>query len=421
MDSRAFIELSRQPFKKRLEHQYSVYLQELERGLMSGREGVGPVDHRMRYKDLNGDAYREVLIFGSNSYLGLSNDPYVKQKVIEAVNLYGIGSGGSPAFSGYTRQHRELEQRLARLAGHDDAVLLPGGYMANLCWVNGLMNRNDIIVYDKNSHASVINAIKMTGVPFYTFDPEKMEELDKLLHTIRKRAGTDVQVFSTVEGVRSIDGTMIDLKRFIEICKSHDVITVLDDAHGLGTVGRTGRGTLEHLDLIGQVDLRMSTCSKALGAQGAFVSGSKEIIFLLRSSSYPYLFTSGLAQPTIAAISAGLDILEREPERVARLQSNVHYMQDRLEGEGLKIIRGVSGIIPVFFGDDDDLVRKLNKVLYARGLFANTMEYPMVPPGLSRLRLSVMSVHSREEIDHAVQTIVTAARELGWKPTGGAK
>lgn len=420
MDSRAFIELQRQPFKQRLATQYSMYLKELEQGYMTGREGVAPVDRRMQYKDLHRDVYSDVLVFGSNSYLGMSNDPYVKQKVIEAVSQYGIGTGGSPAFSGYTQQHKHLEQRLARLADHDDAVLLPGGYMANLCWVNGLMNRNDIIVYDKNSHASVINAIKMTGVSFYTFDPDKMDEFDKLLDTIKRRAGRDVQIFSTVEGVRSIDGTIIDLRRYIEICKRHDVITVLDDAHGLGTVGRTGRGTLEHLDLIGQVDLRMSTCSKALGAQGAFVSGSKEIIFLLRNFSYPYLFTSGLAQPTIAAISAALDILEHEPERVARLQSNVRYMQDRCQAAGLNIIRGESGIIPVFFGDDD-VVRKINRLLYERGLFANIMEYPMVPPGLARLRLSVMATHTHEEIDLAVAMIDAAARELDYTSTRGTK
>lgn len=410
MDSRALIELQRQPFKQRLAVQYSVYLKELERGFMSGREGVGPVDRRMQYKDLHGDTYRDVLVFGSNSYLGMSNDPYVKRKVIEAVERYGIGSGGSPAFSGYTQQHKQLEQRLAKLAAHDDAVLLPGGYMANLCWVNGLMNSNDIIVYDKNSHASVINAIKMTGVKFYTFDPENLDAFDQLLDTVQQRAGQGVQIFSTVEGVRSVDGTIIDLRRYVEICKRHDVIIVLDDAHGLGTVGRTGRGTLEHTDLIGQVDLRMSTCSKAIGAQGAFVSGSKEMIFLLRNFAYPYLFTSGLAQPTIAAISAALDIMEREPQRVARLHSNVRYMQDRCEAAGLKIIRGESGIIPVFFGDDD-LVRRINKLLYQRGLFVNIMEYPMVPPGLARLRLSVMATHTHEEIDTAVDMIVAAAYE----------
>jgi glycine C-acetyltransferase len=411
MDSRALIELQRQPFQKRLAMQYSVYLKEVEKGFMSGREGVGPVDRRMRYKDLHSDAYNDVLIFGSNSYLGLSNDPYVKRKVIEAVEKYGIGTGGSPAFSGYTQQHKALEQRLAKLADHEDAVLLPGGYMANLCWVNGLMNRNDVIVYDKNSHASVINAIKMTGVQFYTFDPEKLDDFDTLLTTIKKRVGGEVQVFSTVEGVRSIDGTIIDLRRWVEICKRHEVITILDDAHGLGSVGKTGRGTLEHMDLIGQVDLRMSTCSKAIGAQGAFVSGSKEMIFLLRNFSYPYLFTSALAQPTIAAISAALDILENEPERVARLHANVRYMQDKLEAAGLRIIRGASGIIPVFF-KADDAVREINRLLYARGLFVNIMEYPMVPPGLGRIRLSVMATHTHDEIDTAVEMIVDAAREL---------
>ena len=412
MDSRALIELERQPFKQRLAHQYAVYQKELEQGYMSGREGYGPVDRRMKYKELNGDNFNEVLVFGSNSYLGMSNDPYVKRKVIEAVELYGIGTGGSPAFSGYTKQHKDLEQRLAALAGHEDAVLLPGGYMANLCWVNGLMNRNDIIVYDKNSHASVINAIKMTGVPFYTFDPDNLDAFEELLERIKSRAKPGVQVFSTVEGVRSVDGTIIDLPRYLQVCKRHDVITILDDAHALGTVGKTGRGTLEHFDVIGQADLRMSTCSKAIGAQGAFVSGSKEHIFLLRNFSYPYLFTSGLAQPTIAAISAALDLMEREPERVTKLHENVRYMQDQLEAVGLKIIRGESGIIPVFIGADG-MVRKINRELYARGLFVNIMEYPMVPPGLERLRLSVMATHTREEIDTAVSMIAQTAREFG--------
>lgn len=412
MDSRALIELERQPFKQRLAYQYSVYLKELEDGYMMGREGFGPVDRRMKYRELNGDAFNEVLVFGSNSYLGLSNDPYVKKKVIEAVETYGIGSGGSPAFSGYTKQHRDLEKRLAALAGHEDAVLLPGGYMANLCWVYGLMNRNDIIIYDKNSHASVINAIKMTGVPFYTFDPDDLDAFERLIARVRERAKPGTQIFSTVEGVRSIDGSVIDLPRWLEICRDNDIITILDDAHGLGTVGRTGKGTLEHFDLLGQADLRMSTCSKALGAQGAFVSGSKEHIFLLRTFSYPYVFTSGMAQPTIAAISAGLDVLENEPGRVARLHENVHYMQDRLEEAGLKIIRGVSGIIPVFI-EKEGVVRQMNRVLYARGLFVNIMEYPMVPPGLERIRVSVMSTHTREEIDTAVAMIADAAREFG--------
>ncbi|MFZ4834008.1 aminotransferase class I/II-fold pyridoxal phosphate-dependent enzyme [Rouxiella sp. Mn2063] len=411
MDFRELIELERKPFKERVKLQYSTYLKEVEKGFMIGRQGSGPVDVRMQYKDLHSDTFNDVLVFGSNSYLGLANHPYVKSKVVEAVEKYGIGTGGSPAFSGYTKQHRDLEKRLAALAGHEDAVLLPSGYMANLCWVNGLMNRNDIIIYDQNSHASVINAIKMTNVPFFTFDPERLDEFEKMLPKIRERSKPGAQIFSTVEGVRSTDGTIIDLKRYIEICRANDIVTILDDAHGVGTLGRTGKGTLEHLDLLGQVDLRMSTCSKSLGAQGAFVSGSNEYIFMLRNFSYPYLFTSGLAQPTIAAISAALDVMEREPERIERLHDNVRYMQDKLETEGFNIIRGQSGIIPIFF-EKLGIVGNINRRLFERGLFANIMEYPMVPPDKERLRISVMTSHSRDEIDQAVKLIVEVAREF---------
>lgn len=410
MDSKVLIELERLPFKERLKQQYDFYLNEVKTGYLGGREGSGPVDSKMMYKDLYSDDFHEVLVFGSNNYLGMCNDPYVKQKVCDAVEQYGIGSGGSAAFSGYTEQHKKLELRLAKLAGHEDAVLLPGGYMANLCWVSGLMNKNDVLIYDKNSHASVINAIKMTGVPFYPFDPENIESLEPLIERIQaKKPG--VQIFATVEGVRSIDGVIIELAEFVEVCQRKGVITILDDAHGLGSVGATGKGTLEHLGLTGQVDLRMSTCSKAMGAQGAFVSGSKELIFLLRNFSYPYVFTSGLAQPTIAAINAALDLLETEvPNRVELLHKNVKYMQDALENMGLKIIRGASGIIPVFL--KDGVAQPLNKCLYKRGLFANIMEYPMVPPGLERLRISVMSSHTKEEMDQALALIEEAAKEF---------
>lgn len=411
MDFHDLVELERKPFKERVKLRYGTYLKELEKGFMFSRQGSGPVDARMQYKDLHSDDFRNVLVFGSNSYLGLANHPYVKSKVVEAVEKYGIGTGGSPAFSGYTKQHRDLELRLAALAGHEDAVLLPSGYMANLCWVNGLMNRNDIIIYDQNSHASVINAVKMTNVPFFTFDPERLDEFEAMLPKIRARSKPNAQIFSTVEGVRSTDGSIIDLKRYIEICRAHDIITILDDAHGLGTLGRTGKGTLEHLDLLGQVDLRMSTCSKSLGAQGAFISGSREHIFILRNFSYPYLFTSGLAQPTIAAISAALDVMEREPERIARLHDNVRYMQDQLEAKGFNILRGESGIIPVFFGKLS-IVGNINRRLFERGVFANIMEYPMVPPDKERLRLSVMSSHTREEIDNVVEIIAEVAREF---------
>ncbi len=410
MDSTALIQMQKLPFRQRLEEQYRIYEAELEKGYMTGRMGMAPVGRTMQYRGLRDGHFRDTLVFGSNSYLGLSHDPYVIAKVQEAAALYGIGTGGSPAFSGYTQQHAALEKRLAALAGHEDAVLLPGGYMANLCWVNGLMNRNDVIVYDKNSHASVINAIKMTGVPFYSFDPENLDQYEAILKRIQEKE-PERQIFSTIEGVRSVDGRCVDVARYIEISRRYDAITILDDAHGLGTVGATGKGTLEHLGLMGQVDMRMSTCSKALGAQGAFVSGSAKLIFYLRNFAFPYVFTTALAQTTVAAINAALDVLEREPQRLAQLHANVRYMQDGLEAQGLSILRGDSGIIPVFLPAAD--VRAFNRRLYARGLFANIMEYPMVPPGLERLRLSIMSTHTHAQMDRALELIRETCEEFG--------
>lgn len=410
MDSNAYINFLAMPFAQRLKQQYAFFEEESKKGYMVGRMGSGPVGTHMPYQTLDGGRFEDVLIFGSNNYLNLNNHPHVIEKVLEAVKQYGVGTGGSPAFSGYTEQHHELEQRLAALSGHEDALLLPGGYMANLCFVNGLMTRNDVLLYDKYSHASVLNAIKMTGVQFFPYDPEDLEEYQKLIAHIRDRRGPDVTIFSTVEGVRSIDGTVIDLHRYVEISRQNNIVIILDDAHGMGVLGKRGWGTLEQLGLMGQVDVRMSTCSKGLGAQGAFLTGSRETIFYLRSNSKPYVFTTGMAHPTVAAISAALDVLEQEPGRICRLHENVAYMQDRLEENGFVIKRGGTGIIPVFL--PDGIAGKFNVEIYRQGIFANVMEYPMVPPGMERIRLSLMADHTREQIDRVIDIFIETGRKF---------
>jgi glycine C-acetyltransferase len=411
MDSNAYIEFLEKPFKERLKEQYDFFEQESKKGYLTGRMGSGSVDTHMPYRALDSDAFEDVLIFGSNNYLNLNNHPYVIEKVLEAVKKYGIGTGGSPAFSGYTKQHHQLEQRLAALSGHEDALLLPGGYMANLCFVNGLMTRNDILLYDKYSHASVLNAIKMTGVKFFPYDPDNLEEYERLITHIHERRASNATIFSTIEGVRSIDGTVIDLHRYVEISRRNGIVIILDDAHGLGVLGKRGWGTLEQLDLMGQVDVRMSTCSKGIGAQGAFITGDRETIFYLRSNAKPYVFTTGMAHPTVAAISAALDVLEQEPERIRRLHENVAYMQDRLEENGFVIKRGGTGIIPVFL--PDGISGKFNREIYRRGVFANVMEYPMVPPGMERVRLSLMADHTHEQIDKVIEIFNEVGRLFG--------
>lgn len=410
MDANSFIEFLNKPFRDRLAAHYAFFQEQLKQGFMIGRMGAAPVGRQMAYKHLHSDEFSEVLVFGSNSYLNLSTHPYVLDKVCDAVRSYGVGTGGSPAFSGYTRQHHELELRLAMLAGHEDALLLPSGYVANLCWVNGLMTRNDVLLYDKHSHASVINAIKMTGVQFYPYDPDNLPALNKLISEVRTRRG-DVQIFATVEGVRSNDGSVIELNTLLDICKSNDIFVILDDAHGVGVLGKRGWGTLEHLGLMGRAEMRMSTCSKALGAQGAWVSGSREAISYLRAYAKPYVFTTALAQPTVAAINASLDLLDSEPQRRASLHENRRYLAASLSAAGFNVGQTQSGMMPVYL--PDGIAGKFNQRLYERGLFVNVMEYPMVAPGTERLRFSLMSDHTREDIDRAVAITIETAREFG--------
>jgi glycine C-acetyltransferase len=404
------VELQRKPFRERLEAQYVLHAEETRRGSLLGRMGDGPVEPRQAYRDLFDGRFNEVLNFGTNNYLGLATHPEVRRKVCEAVQELGVGTGGSPAFSGYTRRHSGLERRLAALAGHEDAVLLPSGFMANLCWVTGLLRRQDVLVYDRYSHASVVNAVKMAGVNFFTFDPDDPEAFDALLEQVVRRRGENTQIFSTLEGVRSVDGSIADVARWIETCRKHGVVTVLDDAHGLGTVGAKGMGTLEHLGLLGQVDFRMSTCSKGLGAQGAFLSGSDKAIFYLRSLSHPYVFTTALAHPTVAAIGAALDVLQGDPQLLRSLRSNVTTLRDALRGLGLRVGDAPAGIVPVYL--PDGIARPFNRALYQAGLFAHVMEYPMVPPGMERVRLTVMATHTREHLDRAVEIIGRIAREF---------
>jgi glycine C-acetyltransferase len=411
MDSHALIELQRLPYQKRVEASYASFEAERQKGALAGRESDGPLLPRMLYKNFSGEQYSEVLNFGSNNYLGLSYHPYVREKVKEAVDRYGVGTGGSPAFSGYSRAHRELEARLAKLAGHEDSLLLPSGFMANLCWVNGLMKRQDILLYDKHSHASVLAAIKMAGVQFFPFDPENLEEFETLVQRVLARKAPNGQIFATVEGVRSIDGAVVELRDWIALCKKHDILTILDDAHGLGSLGKRGWGTLEHLDLLGQVDFRMSTCSKGLGAQGAFLSGSKKSIHALRSSANAYVFTTALAYPTVAAISGALDVLENEPDLVGRLHSNVRTMRERLVAAGHRVGFSPAGIVPMYL--PDGIARAFNRQLYNDGLFAHVMEYPMVPPGMERLRLSMAATHTAKDIEDALAILDRASRSFG--------
>lgn len=413
MDSTEFIALKRKPFYERIDDFYAYMEKERERGTMLGRVGFPPVGPIQTYKHPETGEPKELIMMGSNNYLGFSNEPEIKEKVIQAVQERGLGSGGSPAFSGYTIQQEELEKRLGTLSAHDSSVLVAGGYIANLTWLTGLIGKDDVLIYDKNSHASVIDAIKLSGIRHaFSLDTEKPEMLEKLLKVaVDKYAGS--QIFMTVEGVRSIDGSVTEVKTLLDIAKKFDdrIFFMLDDAHGLGTLGETGKGTLEYLNMLGQVDLRMSTCSKAFGIQGAFLTANQKIVDYMKSMANPYNFTTAMSQPVIAGINAALDFIEEHPDRLRQLHVNKVYLQDRLEKMGFNIFRAPSGIIPIFIPDAPS--EKINRALFENGLFANVMAYPMIAPGQERIRISVMATHTTETMDRALEILEMVGKENG--------
>ena len=376
MNPEDLFSLKKEHFWKRIETFDDFVVSEQKKGNLMGRIGTAPVGPVQLYTDPLTGITKEVVVFGSNSYLGFSNNPEIKEKVKKAIDQYGLGSGGSPAFSGFMKNQRELEFRLSKLSGHEDALLVAGGYIANLTWISSLIEKEDVIIYDKNSHASTVDAIKLCGVRHaFNFNTDKPETL-KMAITQAKKKYSESQIFVTVEGVRSVDGSVADVKSLLEICKSYDekIFFMLDDAHGLGTLGEHGHGSLEYLNLKGKVDLRMSTCSKAMGIQGAFLTGSPKVIQYMRTLANPYTYTTAMSQPVIAAINAGLDYMEEHPEILKKLHTNKEYMWKGLESTGFNFYKAPSGIIPIFIKGAP--CEAINRELFMNGLFANVFFYP---------------------------------------------
>ena len=375
------------------------------RSVTLSREGTPPVETAQRYRSIQSGMVNRVLMFGSNNYLNLNTHPSVVQAVARSIEENGIGTGGSPGFSGYSSAHISLERKLARTASHEDSILLPCGFMANLCWVNGLFGKQDTIFVDQNSHASVFEGLASSPAKSVIFDPEDIESFESKIQVELANGAASSFMAATFEGVRSSDGTISKLEDLVYICKKYNLFIILDDAHGFGVIGKGGKGSIEHASINPQdIDLRMSTCSKALGCQGAFLSGSSSAINFLRKTSIPYLFTTSLSYSSIAAISSALDVIDSEPERISKLQSNIHYLTQSIKSSGFQTIENESGIVPLYI--ENGLARELCLQLHENGLFVNLMEFPIISRNSTEyLRFSTMSDHSCNEIDHAMDIL----------------
>ena len=350
---------------------------------------------------------RPVLLLCSNNYLGLADHPRVRQAAAEAAMRWGAGAGASRLISGNMKLHRRLEQRLAEFKGREAALLFGSGYLANTGAVAALARRGEVVFSDELNHASLIDGCRLSHAETFVY---RHADTEHLAWGLRRAEGRGSLIVS--DGVFSMDGDLAPLEGLVELARRHDCRLLIDEAHATGALGPGGRGAVAAAGLTDEVDVIVGTLGKALGGYGAYVCTSRETVDYLVNTARPFIFSTAPAPPMIAAAIAALELLESHPHRVTRLQANAQALREALAEEGLAPGGSGSQIVPVTVGDAPRTMELCERVL-ERGVFAQGIRPPTVPPGSSRLRLTVMATHRAAELRHAARLIGASARELG--------
>lgn len=351
---------------------------------------------------------RTMLMLASFAYSGLIGNREVSEAATRAIQLFGAGSHGARLVAGTTVLHKQLEQQLARWVSAEDALLFPSGYVTNAATVPALVGPGDTIFADEFNHASLVDGCKLSGAALQTFPHNQVEALERLL------AGSPHgRRLVIVDGVYSMEGDIAPLPDIVALCKRYDALLMVDEAHSLGVIGKTGKGVQEHFHLPPDaIDIKMGNTSKALASQGGFIAGTKELVDYLRHHARGYVFSTSLGPPQVAAALKALEILEREPERVAALQRNAAQLANGLRQLGFRITDTQSAIIPLLCKTESQAL-EMTATCRAAGLFVVPIIYPAVPMNAPRLRLNVMATHTHEQIDHALRILGEAGRAVG--------
>ena len=351
---------------------------------------------------------REMLMFGSNNYLGLATHPYVVEYVRKTIKEYGVGVGGPPLLNGYTRLHQDLEERLAAFKKKESCMLFSSGYNANVGLVTGLMTGNDFILFDEYMHASFCDGMKMGRIKCCNFRHNDVNDLELLLKkfSVNKKGS----LFVAVEGVYSMIGDMAPLDKIARLCKSFDAVLIVDDAHGTGVLGTNGRGTADHFAVHDEVPIIMGTFSKSFGVTGGFLCSSKQAIDYIRFFARSYIFSASLPPVAVAAILAGLDVMENEPALFETLKKNIAYAVKSFNSLNFSV-NTKSAIIALPIPEKMD-IREAAWEFHVQGIFLNSVEYPAVPLQQQRFRISIMATHTREDIDRLVETVDRVWKKL---------
>ncbi|GHT06508.1 8-amino-7-oxononanoate synthase [Bacteroidia bacterium] len=351
---------------------------------------------------------RKVLMFGSNAYLGLTNHPKVKEAAIAAVKKYGTGMAGSRFLNGTLDIHVELEKKIARFMGKDDAITYSTGFQVNLGVVSCLTGREDYILWDELDHASIIEGHRLSYSQKLKFRHNDMESLEKQL----QKCEPDKVKLIVVDGVFSMEGDIANLPEIVRLAKKYNANIMVDEAHGLGVLGRQGRGACDHFGLLPEVDLVMGTFSKSLASIGGFIAGAQPVIDHLRYTSRPYIFSASNTPAATAAANAALDIMMNEPERIQHLWDLTDYALRRFREMGCEIGNTSTPIIPLFIRDNDKTFLVVKK-LFEQGVFVNPVVSPAVNPADTLIRFSLMATHTFDQLDYALEKIEKCFQKVG--------
>lgn len=351
---------------------------------------------------------RTMLMFASNNYLGLANDPRVTAFVKKAVDEFGAGIGGPPLLNGYIRLIEEAEERLAAFKSKQAAVIFSSGFMVNLGITSALAESNDIIIYDELSHASFCDGLRLTKAKAVAYKHNDLVQLEKLLQLYCQAPGT---VFVYTEGVFSMDGDIAPLNSISMLCKQFSAQLIVDDAHGTGVLGDNGAGTAAHLRCEEDVAVGMGTFSKVFATCGGFLTASSDLVDYIRYHARSYIFSASIPPPVAATVIAGLNVMEEEPWRREQLLHNVQYAISKLEPFGF-YATPQAAIITLKLPPAMN-IRKAALLFHERNIFINPIEYPAVPLNKQRFRISLMSTHSKEDINR----LATVTEEVWNSPS----
>jgi glycine C-acetyltransferase len=351
---------------------------------------------------------RRVLNFSSNNYLGLANDPRLVEAAKSAMENYGVGPAAVRSIAGTMSLHLELERRLAAFKGVEAAITFQSGFSANLATIPALVGKGDVIFSDELNHASIIDGARLSRAEIVRYahaDPDDLhKQIEATTVTGRRLIVSD--------GVFSMDGDIAPLPAITEVALRHNILLMVDDAHGEGVLGKGGRGIVDHFGLHGKVDVEIGTMSKAFGVVGGMVAGKQIIVDWLRQRARPFLFSSAMTVPDVAACLASVDILEASTEKVDRLWSNADYFKREMKSLGFDTGRSQTPIVPVMLGEAP-LAQQFSRRLFEEGVFAMAIGFPTVPRGLARIRVMNSAAHSQADLDQALAAFKKVGKELG--------